>query len=78
MSVPFLEREKYLVVVKRGEGPLFLALQHFLESYPNVDVIWDRRRPDRRADEAPVPVERRQAGVQGPVLAHLVKHAPAA
>ena len=81
MGVPFLEHESYLVVVKRGEGPLFLALQHFLESVKHVDVIWDRRRAERRTGQKLVEQERRgpdrrQANVQGPVLAHLVKHPP--
>jgi hypothetical protein len=83
MSVPLLGQESYLVVVRRGEGPLFLALQRFLEPLPHVDVIWDRRRADRRAGEASIEQERRGAdrrltNVEGPVLAHLVRHAPAA
>ncbi len=78
MSVPFLGDDRYLVIVQRGQGPLYLALYHFLESLPHVEVTWDRRMGDRRSGDAAVDGERRagdrrRTPLLGPVLAILVK-----
>ncbi len=81
MSVPLLDDAHYLVIVKRGEAPLLLALAHFLESVSNVEVIWDRRIRDRRSAQVPVDEERRvseqrHASLTSPVLALLAQHGP--
>lgn len=87
MGIPLLDDARYLVIVKRGEAPLLLALGHFMELVDNVEVIWDRRVGDRRSEQSPVDSERRgpdrrQGGLQGQVLALLLQrgagHAPRA
>jgi|RhiMetdeSRZDD1v2_1073273.scaffolds.fasta_scaffold112446_3 hypothetical protein len=50
MGIPLLDNARYLVIVKRGEAPLLLALGHFMELVDNVEVIWDRRVGERRSE----------------------------
>ncbi len=78
MGIPLLDDARYLVIVKRGEAPLLLALGHFMELVDNVEVIWDRRTGDRRSGQAPIDSERRgpdrrQGGLQGQTLALLLQ-----
>ena len=78
MGIPLLDDARYLVIVKRGEAPLLLALGHFTELVDNVEVIWDRRGGDRRSEQTPVDSERRgpdrrQGRLQGHVLALLLQ-----
>lgn len=78
MNFPLLAAGNYVIVVKRGEAPLFLALAHFLESADNVDLMWDRRVADRRSGPGDIAkdgrtTERRQTSM-GPALALVVQH----
>jgi hypothetical protein len=78
MNFPLLAVGSYMIIVKRGEAPLFLALAHFLESADNVDLIWDRRIADRPRDPGNGagdgrPTERRRT-TMGPALALIVQH----
>jgi len=77
MNFPLLAVGSYVIVVKRGEAPLFLALAHFLETADNVDLIWDRRVADRRSGPRSTGkdgriTERRQTSM-GPALALVVQ-----
>jgi hypothetical protein len=54
-------RGQPVVVVRRGETELFKALQREFRDVPHVQVIWDRRRRERRAKRVDEPKpERRQ------------------
>lgn len=76
-NFPVLGEGRYLLIVKRGETSLLLALSHFLESVDNVDVIWDRRVHDRRLDHAVPETERRGADRrQTRPLACLARNSP--
>jgi hypothetical protein len=52
---------QHVVVVRRGETELFKTLQREFRDLPHVQVIWDRRRRERRAQRVGEPkAERRQ------------------
>jgi hypothetical protein len=54
-------RGQHIVVVRRGETELFKTLLREFRDLPHVQVIWDRRRRERRAKRAGEPkAERRQ------------------
>ena len=53
----------YVAVVRRGRGDLFAAL---CLAEPGLDVVWDRRRADRRCRAESVLGERRAGQRRGP------------
>jgi hypothetical protein len=59
--IPVLGEGRYVLIVKRGETALLLALSHFLEAIDNVNVIWDRRVSERRVGQEVPHAERREA-----------------
>ncbi len=49
-----------LVIVARDHPELYQALQHAFRDSPQLLVLLDRRREDRRRHTLPVPVDRRR------------------
>jgi hypothetical protein len=49
----------WLIIVRRDAEMLYRHLRHAFESDPQVTVIKDRRRAERRAQAVPVPEDRR-------------------
>lgn len=59
MSESVTDTAQYLLVLRRGEEELFMALRDRLEAAP-VQVIWDRRLAERRRNRAGAAPERRR------------------
>jgi CheY-like chemotaxis protein len=55
----------YLAIVRHGRGELFVGLDTCLAD-PGVDVVWDRRRTERRCRVERVTGERRAVQRRGP------------
>ena len=54
----------YLAIIRRGRGELFVGLDTCLAD-PGVDIVWDRRRTDRRCRVERVTGERRAVQRRG-------------
>ena len=58
--------QPYFAVVRRDNAEVFDFLWQRFQGPRLVQVIWDRRRDDRRAASEPVPQERRRADRREP------------
>ena len=75
---PLAERERrdratVIIVVARGEDSLYRYTRETFESEPEVEIVLDRRREERRRRDIAPAVERRRADRRGTQRADLLK-----